>query len=177
MRPRYVLLPTANFLAILILIGLIISPFYFAQNFTKVEDPEQATALSSSKGRRVESVAGAKTIAPYGLTFETENFPNLAFSQNGDKYEISFTKIGPIQAYLGVGTLTNQTNTKHTYELQTQSQTKIFFGHNLEEQKDQISLGSGASTVLSVFSPQEASASSQTVEFRIQTQFDKRSDR
>ncbi|MDO8487190.1 MAG: hypothetical protein Q7S45_02780 [Candidatus Curtissbacteria bacterium] len=175
MKARHLLFAPANFFAVLVLAALIISPFYFAKNFAKVEDPEQATALSSSKGRRAEgiersrNIAGVQTVAPLKLEFRTENFPNLAFSQNKDKYQVSFTKVGPTQAYLGIGVLTNQTDTKRIYEIETQSRTKVFFGQNIEEQKDQISLGAGASTAVSIFSPQEASASSQTVEFKIQT--------
>ncbi|GEM_PF-4447841 len=168
MKLRHLAFALANFSAILVLAALIASPFYFAGSFTKVKDPERSRRVENVVDtERSRSVAGAKTIAPRQLTFQAENFPNLAFSQNGGKYQVSFTKIGPIQAYLGIGTLTNQTNTKHTYELQTQSQTKVFFGQNLEEQKGQISLGPGASIALSMFSPQEASESSQTVEFRI----------
>ncbi len=150
MKPRYLFFVLSNFFAVLLLVSLIISPFYFAKNFAKAN-----------------MVAGVQTVAPSMLAFQAENFPNLAFSQNEDKYQVSFTKVGPTQAYLGIGILTNQTDTKRTYELQTQSRAKVFFGQNLEEQKDQTSLSAGASTAISVFSPQEASAASQTVEFKI----------
>lgn len=152
MRLRHLLFASTNFFAVLLLAALIISPFYFAKNFAKLS-----------------MVAGVQTVAPPKLEFRSENFPNLAFSQNGDNYDVSFTKIGPTQAYLGIGVLTNQTGAKRTYGLQTQSRAKVFFGLNLEEQKDQIALAAGTSTAVSIFSPQEASAASQTVEFKIQT--------
>lgn len=151
MKLRHLAFAPANFLAVVVLLSLLTMPFYFARNLAKVEN-----------------VAGVKTIAPYQLNFQTENFPNLVFSQEGEQYQISFTKVGPIQAYLGMGILTNQTNTQHTYQLQNQSQTKVFFGQNLEDQKDQISLDSSASIEISIFSPQEAPASSQTVEFNVE---------
>lgn len=150
MKPRHLLFVCANFFAVLFLAALVISPFYFAKNFTKAS-----------------TVAGVQTVAPPKLEFKAENFPNLAFSQNGDKYLVSFTKIGPTQAYLGIGVLTNQTNIERTYELQTQNRAKVFFGQNIEEQKSQIALAAGVSTFVSILSPQEASASSQTVEFEI----------
>lgn len=157
MKLRHLTFALANFSAILTLAALIASPFYFAGSFTKVENVLDGQS----------HIAGAKITAPFQLSFQAKNFPNLVFSQNGDKYAASFTKIGPVQAYLGIGTLTNQTSTKHTYKIETQSQAKVFFGQNLEEQNDQISLGPGAMQAVSVFSPQEASQSSQTVEFRI----------
>ncbi len=150
MKLRHLLFVLVNFLAVLVLVALIISPFYFAKNFAKVEN-----------------VAGVQTIGPLKLTFKAENFPNLAFSQNGDNYQVSFTKIGPTQAYLGIGVLTNQTNTKLTYKVEAQSPTKVFFGQNLEDQPTQTIVPAGGSAQISLFSGSEASASSQTVEFKI----------
>lgn len=151
MKLRHLLSFAANFFAVLLLVSLIAAPFYFAKNLTKVE-----------------SIAGAKTIAPDEITFQTENFPNLTFSQNGDKYKVSFTKISPTQAFIGILTVTNPQDQPKTYSLEvTSGQAKLFFGADLENQITQISLSPQSSAAVSLFSPNEASAESQTVEFKL----------
>ncbi len=151
MKPRHFLVVSTNFLATLVLITLIAGPFYFAKNFAKVD-----------------MVAGAKTQVPYTITSQTDKFPNMTTNQNGNITKISFTKIGPTQAFLGVLILSNPQNQARNYNLEVISgKAKLFFGQDLENQITQVPLGAKAPVPISLFSGSESSASSQTVEFKI----------
>ena len=139
-----------NFLAVVLLIGLIATPFYFARNFAKV--------------------AGVKSSSPYLLVSQIEKFPNITFSQSSDAYRISLTKQGPSQAFLGVLIINNPTDSTQTYTLKIISgQAKLFFGEDLKNQLIKISIPSGAAVPISLYSVEESTASSQTVEFIIHT--------
>ena len=151
MKIRHLFFAPANFLSTVVLLTLMIAPFYFARNFAKVDN-----------------IAGVKTEVPYLITSQADKFPNLTITQNNNKYKIFFQKIGSAQAFLGVLTLKNPKSQPQAYSLKVTSGTaKLFFGQNLEEQKDQITLNFGASGEISIFSSPEASASSQTVEFKV----------
>lgn len=139
-----------NFFAVVLLISLIATPLYFAKNFAQV--------------------AGVKSSSPYLLVSQIEKFPNLSFSQSADTYSITFQKQGPSQAFLAILILNNPTDTTQTYDLvQTSGQGKLFFGEDLANQLTKISTPSSTSVPVSLSSSEEATASSQTVEFRIQT--------
>lgn len=160
MKLRPVAFALTNFSAVLVLAALIASPFYFAKNFTKIEsvaDIEQS-----------RNIAGAKTSKPYILISQAEKFSNLNFYQDSEKYRIDFAKTAPQQAFLGVLAITNPTDTAKRYYLEvSEGQTKVFFGENLEDQKSTATIPPNGSIPVSIFSPQEASAASQTVEFTV----------
>lgn len=142
---------TLNFLAMVLLLSLIATPLYFAKNFAQV--------------------AGVKSSSPYLLVSQIEKFPNLSFSQAADTYSITFQKQGPSQAFLGVLILNNPTDTTQTYGLaQTSGQGKLFFGEDLENQLTTVVVPSSASVPVSLFSSEEATASSQMIEFKVQMQ-------
>lgn len=140
-----------NFATIGLLLALLSSPFYFATNFAKV--------------------AGVKSTAPFLIVPQIDRFPNLKFSQNQDIYEISFTKLGPQQAYLGVLIINNPTPSAQTYRLQVLAgDALVFFGQDPDNLISQLVVPSTASVPISLYSPNETIASSQTVEFTIQVQ-------
>jgi len=137
-----------NFLAVVLLIGLSATPFYFARNFAKV--------------------AGVKSSSPYLLVSQIEKFPNITFSQSSDAYRISLTKQGPSQAFLGVLIINNPTDRTQTYSLEvTSGQNSLFFGEDPNNLLTSIMAPSLTSVPVSLYSPEEASGESQTVEFQI----------
>ncbi|MBI3283125.1 hypothetical protein HYZ70_03575 [Candidatus Curtissbacteria bacterium] len=148
-----------NFLAVVLLIGLVATPIYFAQN--------------------AASVAGVKSESKYLVVSQVEKFPGMTLSQQGDQYTVSFTKLGPSQAYLGVLIVNNPTNQTQNYSLQRLNLTgnltggltspTVFFGENLDDQKTQIAVPSGASVSASLFSNSGAEVEKQSVEFSIIT--------
>jgi hypothetical protein len=139
---------TTNFLAVILLISLIATPFLFARNFAKV--------------------AGVKSESKFLVISQVEEFPSMTFSQFQDKYAISFTKLGPSQAYLGVLIVNNPTKDTQTYTLQKVSgYAQPFFGEDPENQLTKISVPSTASAPISLLSGEEAITASQKVEFRI----------
>src|SRR5579872_3320961 len=149
MKPN-ILKITANFLAVVFLIGLVAAPIYFAHNFAKV--------------------AGVKSESKYLIVSQIDKFPNLTLSQNGDKYTITFTKFGPSQAFLDVLILNNPTSETQNYKIESNSNTnKIFFGEDLNDLKAQITVPAQASTPLSIISEKEATSNSQTLNFTIQS--------
>ena len=150
MRKNHLLIVALNFSAVVILIALIATPIYFARNFAKV--------------------AGVKSESKYLIVSQIEKFPNMTFSQNGDNYQISFNKLGPSQAFLGILIVNNPTNSTQTYKVEvTDGQAELFFGEDIGQREDQISLPSTASVPVSVYSGEEATAASQTVGFGIIT--------
>ena len=138
---------TLNFLAVVLLISLIATPLYFARNFAKV--------------------AGVKSESKYLIVSQIEKFPNMTFSQNGDNYQISFNKLGPSQAFLGILIVNNPTKNTQTYRIETAGSATLFFGEDLKNQQTQISVPASASVPVSLFSGPEATAESQTVDFQI----------
>ncbi len=149
MRLNHLLKVGSNFFASVLLISLLSAPVFFASHFVKV--------------------AGVKTESKYLLVSQAEKFPNLTFSQNQDHYQVAFDKLGPSQAYLGIAIVNNPTDKSQTYELKVASgSAKLFFGEDLKNQLTKISLPSQVSVPVSLFSDQESSESSQTVEFKIE---------
>lgn len=140
---------TLNFFAVVLLIGLIATPIYFAKNFTKV--------------------SGVKSESKYLVVSQVGKFPGMSLSQEGDRYSISFTKLGPSQAYLGVLILNNPTNESQTYSIEVQSgETQVFFGQDLNNQPTQIPVPSQTAIPISLLS-ETGSSGSQNVEFTIRT--------
>lgn len=138
---------TSNFIAVLLLIGLIAMPIYFAKNFAKV--------------------AGVKSESKYLLVSQIEKFPNLSFSQSGDQYKITYTKFGPSQAFLGIFILNNPTGVTQTYTITTTSGNgELFFGQDLRNQQTTISVPNQTSIPISLISD-TGSSDSQTIEFKI----------
>ena len=139
---------TLNFLAVVLLISLIATPFLFARNFAKV--------------------AGVKSESRFSVVSQVEKFPGMEFFQEADHYQISFTKLGPSQAFLGVLIINNPTNRTQSYSLAvTSGQTRVFFGEDLDNPLTQISIPSSASVPMSIYSSQETLGESQIVEFTI----------
>lgn len=138
---------TLNFLAVVLLIGLVATPMYFAKNFTKV--------------------SGVKTQSSFLIVSQIDKFPNLSLVQVGDRYTISYSKIGPSQAFLGVLILNNPTGEtqKYTIEKITGEDT-VFFGQDLDNQLTQISVPSATSVPISLLS-ETGSSGNQSVEFAI----------
>ena len=137
----------ANFIAIVLLIGLIATPIYFAQKFAKV--------------------AGVKSESKYLIVSQIDKFPNLTFSQNGDRYTITYQKYGESQAFLGILIINNPTVNPQNYRLEKLSgQSTIFFGEDLDDQITQISAPSQTSVPISIFS-ENGQTLTQSVEFTI----------
>ncbi len=141
----------ANFSGMVLLLSLLAAPFFFAHNFAKV--------------------AGVKSQSKFLLVSQIEKFPNLSLSQSADTYSITFQKQGPSQAFLGILIINNPTGQTQNYSLNVLSgNAALFFGEELLNQPISISVPSTASVPVSLFSSEEATPSSQTVEFRVQTQ-------
>jgi len=137
----------ANFIAIVLLIGLIATPIYFAQKFAKV--------------------AGVKSASKYLIVSQIDKFPNLTFSQNGDRYTITYQKYGESQAFLGILIINNPTANPQNYRLEKLSgEDTIFFGEDLDDQITQISAPSQTSVPISLFS-ENGQPLTQSVEFTI----------
>jgi len=141
---------TLNFMAVVLLVGLIATPFFFAKNFARV--------------------AGVKSESKYLVVSQVEKFPGMEFSQDADSYRISFSKQGPSQAYLGILIINNPTDRTQTYLLRrTSGDTKLFWGEDLNNQSTSISIPSQASVSISLISTQEASLDiTQAVEFKVE---------
>lgn len=143
---RHLFVPFANIVAVILLVSLIAAPIYFAKNFT--------------------NVAGVTSQSQYLIVSQVEKFPGMTFAQSGNRYQISFNKLAPSQAYLAILVITNPTETTQTYTLEASSgQTKPFFGQDINNQLIELSLPSGASVPISLFS--EGDPAAQSVEFRI----------
>ncbi len=144
--PKHFLNISLNFLAVVLLITLIAAPFYFAKNFSQV--------------------AGVKSQSPYLVVPQVDKFPSMTLTQNGNNFQITFTKQNPSQAYLSVLIINNPTNQPKTYELQaTKGSQTVFFGESLESPLTKINVPAQASVPISILS--SASTSTQTVEFAI----------
>lgn len=140
-----------NFLAIVLLAGLIATPIYFAKNFAKV--------------------SGVKSQSSYLIASQIDKFSNLSLAQVGEKYKISYSKLGSSQAFLGILILHNPTEETQTYGIAKLSgQGTVFFGQNLDDQKTQISAPSLTSVPISLYSGEESTTSTQTVEFTVNSE-------
>src|SRR3990167_5291058 len=105
---------TLNFMAVVLLIGLIATPFYFARNFARV--------------------AGVKSQSQFLVVSQIEKFPNMKLTQDADRYQITFEKMGPLQAFLSVLILNNPTDQTRTYQMSvTRGQTQVFFGEDYQD--------------------------------------------
>ena len=137
-------------MAVVLLIGLIATPFYFARNFARV--------------------AGVKSQSQFLVVSQIEKFPNMKLTQDADCYQITFEKMGPSQAYLGVLVINNPTDRTQTYKLQvTSGDTKVFFGEDLNNQSTSISIPSQASVPISLISKESSPDITQAVEFKVET--------
>ena len=100
---------------------------------------------------------------------QVEKFPGMYLSQTGNRYEISFERQNPSQAYMAVLIVNNPTNKAKTYSLQASSgATTAFFGEDLDSLLTQINVPAGVSVPISLIS-QGDSASTQTIELSIET--------
>ena len=141
---------TLNFMAVMLLILLIATPFFFAKNFSKV--------------------AGVKSQSQFLLVSQIEKFPGMEFSQEADSYRISFIKQGPSQAYLGILIINNPTDRTQIYDLKvTSGSTQVFFGEDLDNLITQITIPSGILVPISLISDFESEIKNQSAEFVIQT--------
>lgn len=135
-----------NFLAVIVLFGLIAAPIYFAQNFAHI--------------------AGVKTQSQYLLVSQVEKFPGMTFSQSQYSYTLSFTKLAASQAYLSILILNNPTNEPKTYTIKNQSsQNHFFFGDNLNDQKTKVSVPPQSTVSISLLS--QSDNNSQSANFQI----------
>lgn len=122
-----------NFAAVIVLLVILATPFYFAGNMAKV--------------------AGIKSTVPYLITSQIEKFPNVTLSQQGQIYQISYTKLSPSQEFQELLILTNPTTSTQTYRILTISgSSRVYFGKVAENQANQISLPAGSSAPISLFS-------------------------
>lgn len=139
---------TLNFLAVILLAGLLSLPLFFAANFAKV--------------------AGEKTSAEYLIVPHADNFPNLDITGENEKYLVSFTPVGVPQAFLGIMTLANPANTPKTYSLEESApDVEVFFGQDPQNHAAKITLPPHAQTPISLFSQ---SASHQNITFTVGTE-------
>jgi len=135
-----------NFLAIVFLIALIATPFYFPRNFSQV--------------------AGVKSSNPYLIVSQVEKFPDMTLMQKGNSFKITFTKQNASQAYLSTLVLNNPTDQTRTYRLETPSDSAaVFFGDNIANPTSEVTVPAGASVPISLLS--SSPSSNQTVEFAL----------
>ena len=140
---------TLNFLAVVLLISLIATPFFFAKNFAKV--------------------AGVKSQSQCLVVSQVEKFPNMKFTQDADRYQITFEKMGPLQAFLSVLILNNPTDQTRTYQMSvTRGQTQVFFGEDYQDPQTKVTVPPTASVPISLISDSESETKNQSVEFVIQ---------
>ncbi len=129
----------ANFLATFLLVALIVSPIYFAKNFSQV--------------------AGVKTESRYLLISQTDKFPNMTFTQSGQTYQLSFTKQSQNQAFLSVFIVNNPTQSPQKYTLKTPSaQTAIFFGDDVNNLQSSVVVPAQSSVPISIFAKTDSLA-------------------
>src|SRR3989344_9137890 len=101
MKNSHILKIGLNFMAVILLISLIATPFFFAKNFAKV--------------------AGVKSLSQFLVVSQIEKFPGMEFSQEANSYQISFNKQGPSQAFLGILIVNNPTDRTQSYSLMATS--------------------------------------------------------
>ena len=146
---KHYLTAIANFLAVLVLLGIFASPFFIARNLTKV--------------------AGIKSTAPYLITSQIEKFPNVSFSQTGQVYSIAYSKLSQNQEFQELLILTNPASHAQKYQISKLSGTAdVFLGTDSKAGVTHITLPAGSSVPVSLFSPSLDQIYS--VEFTIDTQ-------
>src|SRR3990167_11298506 len=146
---KFALMMFVNISSVLLLVALIVGPLFIAKNMARV--------------------AGVKSESKFLVVSQIEKFPNLNLVQRENKYSISYTKQGPLQAYIGVLIVNNPTETTQTYSIERISgQAEAFFGEDLGSRVFEITVPSQVSVPVSLFSGSESTDSSQTVEFTIQ---------
>ena len=148
MKNHHLLKISLNFSATVLLLALLVLPFYFSRQFSQV--------------------SGVKSETPYLVISQVEKFPGMYLSQTGNRYEISFERQNPAQAYLAVLIVNNPTNEARNYSLQASSgATTAFFGEDLNNLLAQINVPAGVSVPISLISKGD-SASTQTIEITIE---------
>lgn len=137
-----------NSLAVLLLLALGASPFYFAKNFSQV--------------------AGVKSESTYLLVSQVSKFPGMTFTENTGAYSLKFTKQAESQAYLSVLVINNPTAATKTYNLAGgNSQNTVFFGENLNNLQTSLKVPPDTSVPVSLIS--NGTSSVQTVTFTIES--------
>lgn len=151
MNPKHFIRAISNFITVIILLLLLAAPFYFAGSITKPAN-----------------IAGAKIQEPYIIVSQIDKFPNLGLSQKGNSYQITFNKIAGAQAFTGVMLITNTTGRTQNYEIvKSFGDAAIFFGEDIRNIITQITVPSGISIPISLFS--QSGPQNQSVEFTIAT--------
>src|SRR3989344_4495975 len=108
MEKHHLLKISLNFSATVLLLALLALPFYFARSFSQV--------------------SGAKSETPYLIISQVEKFPGMYLAQSGNRYEISFERQNPSQAYISVLVLNNPSSETKAYSLRASSgATTVFF--------------------------------------------------
>lgn len=144
LKPQAVI---ANLSAVFLLTALIITPIYFANNFSQV--------------------AGVKTESKYLLISQTDKFPQMKFIQEGKLYRLTFEKQSNSQAFLSVFILNNPTAKAQSYTIVTNSnQPSIFFGNDIGNRQTAVTVPPSASVPLSIVST-NTTTTDQVVEFSI----------
>lgn len=144
---RKILAVVVNTFAVFLLTALIITPIYFANNFSQV--------------------AGVKTESRYLLISQTDKFPQMKFSQDGKFYQLTFQKLGSSQAFLSVFILNNPTAKAQSYTIQVNSsQASVFFGEDINNQQTTVTVPPSASVPIGIVST-NTNTSDQLVEFSI----------
>lgn len=133
---RHLINITSNFLAVLALVALIAAPIYFATKFARV--------------------SGVKSESSYLIISQVDKFPGMSFSQLDTNYSLSYTQQAQKQAYLSTLVINNPTDETKSYTIVNDSpQSKMFFGEDLNQMYEQISLPPGASMPMSLISEGE----------------------
>lgn len=137
----------ANTFAVFLLTALIIAPIYFANNFSQV--------------------AGVKTESKYLLISQTDKFPQMKFSQEDKRYQLTFQKQGNSQAFLSVFILNNPTAIAQSYTINVNSgQGNIFFGDDINNQQTTVTVPPSASVPISMISTSQI-LFEQSIEFLV----------
>lgn len=133
MKLNHALSAFANFASVVVLLVLVLSPFFLAQNISKV--------------------AGVKITVPYLVTSQIQKFPNVSFFQEGETYRFSYAKSSLNQEYQGLLVLTNPTSQSQTYSISRLSgYADIYFGEDSKASETKITLPAGSSVPISLFS-------------------------
>lgn len=122
-----------NSIAVLALIATIALPLVFAKNFTKV--------------------AGVKTEAQFLIISQVDKFPDMILSQTDNDFSIKFNKSATKQAFLSVFIINNPTEQTKKYQIDTKSGNgAVFFGENLKNMQETVTLPPNSSSAISVYS-------------------------
>lgn len=149
MKFEHLIKITANFFAVLLLVGILSIPLIFAKNFAKV--------------------AGVKSQSQYLIVSQVEKFPNVSLTQKQDLYTLTFTKFSENQAFLQVLILNNPTDKTHIYKINSTGEAKVFFGEDLEHMQAEITVPATASVPISLVSESQDQLQ-KSVGFTIETE-------